>query len=318
MISILVPVYNVALYIERCARSLFNQSFEDCEFIFVNDCTPDDSIIILNRVIKEYPTLCNRIRIIDHPKNMGLAAARNTAISHAHGDYIMHVDSDDFLDKEALKKMYMVAVADDSDIVICDFMELNKKSQRILHNNFPDNKIDYIHSLLTRKSLVNIIGRLIKKSLILDNNLWEVEGLNQGEDYLMTPRLAYYSNIISKVSEPLYIYNRSNVYSYTNNIKDRDILSIISVQKKLIDFFTTIKDAEVYRDIINESSIYNKISLLYCAPISSYPVICNEYKAINWKQFNLKTKHRIILELCDHQMYTLTYWALMLAKRLGQ
>lgn len=94
-VSVIVPIYNVSRFIKRCVESLFNQTLDDVEFIFVNDCTPDDSIDILKKVIADYPD--RNTMIINHEVNKGLPAARNTGLKAASGDYIFHCDSDDLL-----------------------------------------------------------------------------------------------------------------------------------------------------------------------------------------------------------------------------
>ena len=97
-VSILVPVYGVEKYIEKCAVSLFEQSYEDIEYIFVNDCTPDRSIEVLRATIARYPQRQKQVVIIDHDVNRGLGAARHTATEWAAtGELVMHVDSDDYL-----------------------------------------------------------------------------------------------------------------------------------------------------------------------------------------------------------------------------
>ena len=103
-VSILVPIYNVELYIKRCIISLFEQTYNDIEFIFVNDCTKDKSIEILNSTLQQYPQRWEQVKIISHKTNKGLAAARTTALQNATGDYVMHVDSDDFLNLDAVEK----------------------------------------------------------------------------------------------------------------------------------------------------------------------------------------------------------------------
>ena len=105
LISILVPVYNVNLYIERCARSLFEQTYKNIEFIFVNDCTPDNSIDILKTIITSYPEVYDKVKIINHINNKGLSYARNTALQNATGEYIIHIDSDDFIDRNCIKEL---------------------------------------------------------------------------------------------------------------------------------------------------------------------------------------------------------------------
>ncbi|MBO5667722.1 MAG: glycosyltransferase family 2 protein, partial [Lentisphaeria bacterium] len=87
-VSVCIPVYGVEKYIERCARSLFEQTMRDgIEFIFVNDCTPDKSIEILEQILSEYPHRQEQTKIIHHKQNGGLVAARNTGLAHASGEY---------------------------------------------------------------------------------------------------------------------------------------------------------------------------------------------------------------------------------------
>ena len=101
-ISILTPVYGVEKYIEQCARSLFEQSYAPIEYIFVDDCTPDKSIGILQSLLKEYPERAQQVRIIHHDRNRGVGAARQTALMAATGDYLLFADSDDMLPEDAV------------------------------------------------------------------------------------------------------------------------------------------------------------------------------------------------------------------------
>ena len=88
-VSVCVPVYGVEKYIERCARSLFEQTMkEGIEFIFVDDCTPDRSMEILERVREEYPERTRQVKIVRHPENQGLTGARNTALKEAEGEFL--------------------------------------------------------------------------------------------------------------------------------------------------------------------------------------------------------------------------------------
>ena len=119
LISVVIPIYHVEAFIERCARSLMVQTMDDVEYIFVDDCSPDGSIDILKHVVAEYPQ--RKVQIIRHEVNRGLPAARNTGLSHATGDYIFHCDSDDYLEHDALEKMYNKAVETDADIVYSDW-----------------------------------------------------------------------------------------------------------------------------------------------------------------------------------------------------
>lgn len=96
-VSIIIPIYGVELFIERCAISLFEQTLDDIEYIFVDDCTMDKSVQILQGIIAKYPQRKDNVFIIRHERNKGLASARKTGLKFVHGEYVAHCDSDDWL-----------------------------------------------------------------------------------------------------------------------------------------------------------------------------------------------------------------------------
>ena len=116
-ISLLIPIYGVENYIEQCARSLFSQSYTSIEYIFVDDCTKDRSIEILQSVMEDYPDRKEDILLIRHEHNKGLGAARRTAFEAATGEYIMHVDSDDMLPSNAVELLTIKAEESHADII---------------------------------------------------------------------------------------------------------------------------------------------------------------------------------------------------------
>lgn len=107
-VTICVPVYGVEKYIEKCAISLFEQTYPSIEYVFVNDNTPDKSIEILESVVERYPNRKPYVRIISHEKNRGLAAARNTAVDTVTTEFLMHVDSDDWVDKNLVNELVLM------------------------------------------------------------------------------------------------------------------------------------------------------------------------------------------------------------------
>lgn len=315
-VSVCVPIYGVEQYIEECVRSLMEQTMkDDIEFIFVNDCTKDKSIEILKKVISDYPERNNQVKIINHEVNKGLAAARNTAIDTASGDFIIHVDSDDYLELNAIEKLYDTANEYDVDLVIPDFNIIYKNGHAIYHDNYNNDKFYYLSQVLTRKRLVNIIGKLIKKEIITANNLREIEGVNQGEDYLMTPRIIYYANTIKKIDLPLYNYNRSNISSYTSTFNEKGVDDLIEVQEQLVKFFSNISDAFKYESIINKSKIYNKITLLYNAPLNSYKKIASLYPEAENELNDISLKHKALLYLVNLGFYKLSYNIIKIIKK---
>lgn len=120
-VSVIIPVYNVGRYIEKCARSLFEQSLDDIEYIFVDDCSPDNSLSIVKFVSEDYPKRKNNIKYLVHDKNRGLTTTRNTGLAVATGEFIAHCDSDDWVDVAMYEKLYNHAVEENADVCFSNF-----------------------------------------------------------------------------------------------------------------------------------------------------------------------------------------------------
>ena len=105
-VSVIIPIYNVELFIERCVVSLMEQTLEEVELIFVDDASPDGSVNILREVVGRYPSRKDCVKIITHSENKGLPAARNTGLAEATGEYIFYCDSDDFVELDLLESLY--------------------------------------------------------------------------------------------------------------------------------------------------------------------------------------------------------------------
>lgn len=261
-VSIITPVYGVEKYIEKCAESLFSQTYENCEFIFINDCTKDESITLLKEVMQKFPHRIKNVKIINHEINKGLACARNTGVECATGEFIMHVDSDDTIESNTVELCVKKAIENDSDAVIFGIRHIKRTGNVIEHVKVPKNHCDYIKRLITRKALVCMCCGLYKRSLYVDNNVWAIPGLNMGEDYSTKPRLLYYAKKVVALDLPLYVYNHLNEYSYT---KDFNIKSIDNLQwaiEVLTSFFSNCGDSENYMDSLKIASLSSKVLLL--------------------------------------------------------
>uniref|UniRef100_UPI00112F95A9 glycosyltransferase family 2 protein n=1 Tax=Campylobacter concisus TaxID=199 RepID=UPI00112F95A9 len=99
-VSIIVPIYNVEKYIEKCAVTLFEQDYDNVEYVFVNDCSPDKSMKILKDIIEKYPNRKDDIKIINNIKNSGSSLTRKYGLDASTGKYILFVDSDDWVDRD--------------------------------------------------------------------------------------------------------------------------------------------------------------------------------------------------------------------------
>lgn len=135
VISVLIPVYNVEKYIERCLISLFENTIARyCEFIIVDDCSPDNSMNVIQSVLEKYTNIKENTFLHSHDCNRGSAATRNTALLHSHGEYIICVDSDDWVEPDYLERLYVKANETYADIVVCDlYKEFIHKNKEYIH-----------------------------------------------------------------------------------------------------------------------------------------------------------------------------------------
>jgi glycosyltransferase involved in cell wall biosynthesis len=228
---------------------LFRQTFESIEFIFVNDASQDNSIELLEGVIATYPQRREQIRIIQHAANRGIGATRNTLLHEASGEYLMWVDSDDFLVPNAVELLYEKAEAKEADIITTDCYYTYRGEQHIeeIKSPCPNDPKEYIEALAFRKVRAALWGTLSKHSLWINHQIQTVEGMNYGEDYYTTVRLFYFANRLSVVHQPVYYYNQVNCGSYSSGRKNEShYLSIIALLNHLNAFFVQQRKEKEY------------------------------------------------------------------------
>ena len=205
-VSVVIPVYRVEPYMARCARSLFKQSLEDIEYIFIDDCSPDHSIDIMKAVLEEeFPARKPQVRVFRMPQNSGQAQVRMQGISLATGDYVIQCDSDDEVDADAYRLMYQKAIDEDLDIVTSDFRLLGLKNPRIQSQASEPGR--EIADILSGKVWGSVCCRLIRKELLNDMitpkaDMWE--------DVVFSVFATSKAMRIGHVAKPLYYYHRRN------------------------------------------------------------------------------------------------------------
>lgn len=317
-VAILVPIYGVEKFIERCLHSLFNQTFADIEYVFVNDCTKDNSMLILKSTIEKYPHLITKIKIINHECNKGLSEARNTAIKSATSEYVMHVDSDDYIEKNAIELMYYKAIEEKSDIVVSDFTYVYKENY--VKQKFEvdcSSNMAYFTQLIEKKTPSFVCNKLIKLNLYLDNNIYVPNGVNFMEDYSVLPKLVYYSNVISKVDLPLYYYLQNSA-SYCNSLNKESVDSAFKSLNIIREFVKQNKVYDLYRDKLNYGWIQTKYMLSYASP-SNAEYIFTKFKNSNEYNFynSFNYKDRILLWFLNYKMFYIFKLVVVLNKKLG-
>lgn len=222
-VSIIAPVYGVERFIADFADSAFLQTYPHIEFIFVNDGTKDRSIEVLKSVIDEkYSHLRERIRIIDK-QNGGLPAARKTGVEHATGDYLWHVDPDDWLELDAVESIVRRIEETGAEVVYFNlFKEYEDKSKVKRDRWHAENaQAEYVWDMFNHKSFGSVCNKCIKRSLY-DNERVIFAEYSYAEDTFLSSQLVGYSTCISFLDKPLYHYRKTNPNAITRqNLKKR-------------------------------------------------------------------------------------------------
>ena len=236
-ISVLIPVYNVEKYVGRCILSVLNQTIqESMEIIIVNDCTPDNSMRVINEVIHSSSNTLNgkELKIINHETNRGIAFTKNTALNHATGEYILQIDSDDYMETDMLEKMYAKAIATDADIVGCDLWRVYMDKKVYEKDDILKNKVELLGEVIKTQHAARW-NKLIKRELLKENTIEIVEGLDYGEDSIFMIQCFYFANKIEYIPQAFYNYVQYNDLSICHlPVSEKNLSNFIGV----IDFTT--------------------------------------------------------------------------------
>ena len=214
-VSVIIPVYKVEQYIERCVRSLMEQTMDEMEFLFVNDCTTDKSIAVLESVLDDYPHRKPQVRIINHERNKGVHMARKTGLEHALGEYIGFCDSDDWCEPEMFEIMYRKACDQNADIVVNNaFIERGCRQEMttISISPTPQDCLKRFHQ--KDRMAVAFWRHLIRRASLSLAFFDRVIPADRGTDLFMMIQVYYHARSIAAVPDCLYHY-RIRPYSLT-------------------------------------------------------------------------------------------------------
>ena len=183
-VSVCIPVYGVEKYIEKCARTLFEQTLQDIEYIFVDDCTPDRSIEILQKVLEEYPHRKNQVKVIRHEINQGVGAARNHAVAACTGEYVIHCDPDDWVELDMYETMYNKAKETDADMVYCAYRVESPDTSRGNNIRFFSTGSEYRKAIGDESASPSLWDKMFRASIALQNDCFPPDNICFAEDWL--------------------------------------------------------------------------------------------------------------------------------------
>jgi len=232
-ISVIVPIYRVEKYIAQCAQTLFRQTYRDIEYIFVDDCSPDNSVSILKDTASKYSV--TSFRIIRHDCNRGSGAARLTGLAHADGDFVAFVDSDDLLPERAFEALVKRQKETGADLI--DGATDSFANDIFFDRQQPYKGKHYVEKLILQNVVPHHLwGRLIRRTLFTQHDIQFREGVNQAEDYSVIPRLAFHARR-AWTDELVYHYRQDREGSFTDHISRRHVASFLEAHHIVVSFF---------------------------------------------------------------------------------
>lgn len=279
-VSIIVPVYNVSAYIERCWESLVKQTYKEIEILFVDDCGTDDSVEKLQKLIDTHPDIY--CKILHHDHNRGLSAARNTGLMAAKGDYVYFLDSDDDITEDCIERLVAPVMNDGIDIVVGNYRVVGGEahSPLLLDSGLLDSSKEVLASYAAGKWYVMAWNKLCRRDFLIDNNLFFREGLIH-EDVLWTFQVACKAQSLYVCNDVTYNYNVRGASIMTSMSIERDLRVYLDVFDAIVDFVRSEQrefGVEEYRIIEGKKSgiIY---SLLHNNEYDLYKMAYSRMKA---------------------------------------
>lgn len=319
-VTIAVPVYGVESYVEKCAESLFEQTYSNIEFLFINDCTPDKSMEIILNTLDRYPNRKGQVRIIDQPVNKGCPAARNLAVQCATGDFIFHVDADDFLEKDAIALCVSEQIAADADLVVGKYIvETPCKTIEVKYCDISKKREDIVKDCLDDKSSQSVWGILIRRGMYMDYNIKADESFHVGEDWQVAPLLLYYAQKIAYVDKIIYHYQlaRPNSITITSQTsvskKKQQLMMFVKTMNCLLESFRDKGDT--YLDVIyRKKAIFAQDAMIYCCKDhdkKSFQNMLFELESMDVQYLSVLGNTNIIVSKLKRNYYYLSFLLLI-------
>ena len=300
LVSVIIAIYNTESYLHRCIESVINQTYQNLEIILVDDGSTDNSSTICDEYARKDP----RIKCF-HQENQGAALSRKFAITQSHGDYLLTVDSDDWIELTMIEKMLFGAINNSIDVVWCNVMLHAPKQKFIHHIKFDNNPKEMLKAIYQGKVPGWFVNKLIRRSFLEGLIAYKESVL---EDIFFSTQLLLKSPRMGYIAEPLYNYNRTNSEALTVGkfVLINGIPNIRHSYKHLVDNHCwdefkaafSILILKVKIDLIKNHRYSEAQSFFPFANsnIKNFPIIF-PYSIVYWLGLNLGLFGRIILRV---------------------
>lgn len=249
-VSVIIPVYKAEAFIERCVRSLLEQTLDEMEFLFIDDCTPDYSMGILQRTLSEYPDRQGQVIFHQMDRNSGQAAVREWGSRHANGEFVIHCDSDDWIEPDMYRQLYEKACREDADIVICDYDVTDGTNVLETHPGcISTDKDQLVRRMLLQKDSWSLCNKLVRRIPCYRDDLRFPTG-NLGEDMVITFQLLFNGGKLAYVPHIFYHY-----FSHPGSITHTE-----TEERRMINFRHNKANADLLFDLLREKGLSSSLS----------------------------------------------------------
>lgn len=279
-ISVIVPIYKAEKYIERCCNSLFGQTLDRIEYIFVDDQTPDNSINLIHKALDNYPNRSLSVKFITNQVNKGVAYSRQKGLESATGEFVIHCDSDDWLDLDAYEVVYNCAIQENADVV--------RFGYTIEYSNGCRNKVAYTSQEYRMDNIIfnisprigSVWGGLIRRKLFDEYSIKFPQCINWGEDFCVSIASLLVSKKTICLPDCFYHYWQ-NAESITHNITKEKCLELIRIGEYVENFLKSIELLSKYAFQLNYLKFQSKAVLLRNKQVRDQAMWRNIYPECN-------------------------------------
>lgn len=307
LISVIVPVYNVEKYLDKCIQSILGQTYSNIELLLIDDGSTDSSGAICDK----YVTQDFRVRVF-HKSNEGVSVARNWGLDNAKGEWIAFVDADDWIDSDMYERMYNAAVQNQRDMVSCDLLvEYNDHSKIISCNNmYDDHQLMYDCLVPISVEYFAMWNKLVSREVYDRGGIRASIGPNMWEDVELMTKIRYFSKSSFVINKPFYHYNRMNESSITSTLK---ILSRIEGKVERVKqtelFFIKQGEANKYKHFISLLKFEAKSDLFWYDKWEWMKTF-NEAKWSLHKLLHVYKKQKVL------KFYLISFWGYLIIPML--
>ncbi|OCS87057.1 glycosyltransferase family 2 protein [Caryophanon latum] len=313
-ISVIIPIYNVADYLEICLQSILNQNFKDFEVILVNDGSEDDSL----KICEKYIDLDNRMKLINQ-SNKGVSTARNNGMKQAHGEYLVFIDPDDWIESSMLEKLYNKVTKLNLNIVLCAYSEIFNGNRKIISLETSNDLLEsaaildeligpMISSENLDSNITPVMGSacraIYKKSFLESESICFDSSLPLMEDLCFMIQILSNVNQVGVINEPLYNYvnressasikYRANMYDIQKKVysKIEDLISVHingKIEEYLNNRYITIRIVSIINEVSNPNGTF-KETLKYIKKICSDFKFLSLVETLDVRKYTLRKK----------------------------